>query len=87
MLLRIAQATMEPPNLAIATHIDERPTVVIQVKTATQRGQQTSWPLGLNTQINARFDHEWCACCRRSCGVTCMPAAVSTRLAGKEAEA
>lgn len=45
--------------LAVGTHLADRPTVEIQVKTATGAGDRTSWPLGGVTQLVAAFRHEW----------------------------
>jgi hypothetical protein len=45
--------------LAVATHLAHRPTVEIQVKTASDGGARTSWPLGGITQLAAASQHEW----------------------------
>jgi hypothetical protein len=45
--------------LAVGTHLGNRPTVEIQVKTATDRGGGTSWPLGGITELTAASEHEW----------------------------
>jgi hypothetical protein len=45
--------------LAVGTHLAHRPTVEIQVKTATGGGDRTSWPLGGITQLVAASQHEW----------------------------
>lgn len=45
--------------LAVGTRIPERPTAEIQVKTASDRGSRTSWPLGGVTQLMAASEHEW----------------------------
>lgn len=45
--------------LAVGTHLDGRPTIEVQVKTANQTGSKTSWPLGEKAQLNARSDREW----------------------------
>jgi hypothetical protein len=45
--------------LAVGTQLAHRPTVEIQVKTASQRGQATSWPLGTKAQLVAESEHEW----------------------------
>ena len=44
--------------LAVGTYLAHRPTVGIQVKTATSRGR-TSWPLGGITRLVAASQHEW----------------------------
>jgi hypothetical protein len=45
--------------LAVGTHLAHRPTVEIQVKTASDWGGKTSWPLGGITQLVAASEHEW----------------------------
>ena len=45
--------------LAVGTHLPDRPTLEIQVKTATDTGERTSWPLGGVTSITAASVHEW----------------------------
>ena len=45
--------------LAVGTHLDHRPTVEIQVKTASQSSGITRWVLGLKAQELARSVHEW----------------------------
>lgn len=45
--------------LAVGTHLPYRPTVEIQVKTATDTGERTSWPLGAVTSLTAASVHEW----------------------------
>jgi hypothetical protein len=45
--------------LAVSTKLAHRPVVEIQVKTASQRGQTTSWPLGTKAQLPAQSEHEW----------------------------
>jgi hypothetical protein len=45
--------------LAVSTQLAHRPVVEIQVKTATQRGDMTSWPLGTKAQLPAKSEHEW----------------------------
>jgi hypothetical protein len=45
--------------LAVNTQLDHRPMVEIQVKTASQRGDGTSWPLGTKAQLFAKSEHEW----------------------------
>jgi hypothetical protein len=45
--------------LAVGTHLDNRPMVEIQVKTATDIGSRTSWPLGGITGLVAESEHEW----------------------------
>lgn len=45
--------------LAVGTHLSHRPTVEIQVKTATDGGDRTSWQLGGITQLVAASQHEW----------------------------
>lgn len=45
--------------LAVGTHLDHRPIVEIQVKTASQRPGVTRWLLGLKSQQVARSAHEW----------------------------
>jgi len=47
--------------LAVATHLPTRPTVEIQVKTATQSGERTSWLPGPKAQMLARSEREWFA--------------------------
>jgi hypothetical protein len=44
---------------AVGTHLANRPTVEIQVKTATDTGIRTSWPLGGITGQTAASEHEW----------------------------
>jgi hypothetical protein len=73
--------------LAVATHLENRPTVEIQVKTATQRGKGASWPLGLNAQINARSDENGSRSCscrrfRPHHGPSSCPATTSLRRPG-----
>ncbi len=45
--------------LAVATHLDHRPTIEIQVKTATKGARITSWLIGLKAQEIARSAYEW----------------------------
>ena len=45
--------------LAVSTKLANRPVVEIQVKTASQRGQTTKWPLGTKAQLLAQSEHEW----------------------------
>src|ERR1022692_4017345 len=45
--------------LAVGTHLDHRPMVEIQVKTATQGGGTTSWIVGIKAQQIAKSEHEW----------------------------
>lgn len=45
--------------LAVGTHLAHRPTVEIQVKTASDTGNRTSWLLGGVTQLTATSEHEW----------------------------
>lgn len=46
--------------LAVATHLGERPTIEVQVKTANQTASgRTSWPLGEKAQSDARSNREW----------------------------
>jgi hypothetical protein len=45
--------------LAVNTKSTDRPIVEIQVKTASQRGQETRWLLGTKAQLLARSEHEW----------------------------
>ena len=45
--------------LAVATHLDHRPTIEIQVKTATEGTRLTSWPIGLKAQEIAKSVYEW----------------------------
>ncbi len=45
--------------LAVGTHLAHRPTVEIQVKTASDTGNRTSWLLGGITQLAAASEHEW----------------------------
>ena len=45
--------------LAVATHIEARPAIEIQVKTATGSGPNMNWPLGKNTQDVDRSGREW----------------------------
>jgi hypothetical protein len=47
--------------LAVATYLPDWPTVEIQVKAATQRGDRTSWPVGLKAQAIAKSEREWFA--------------------------
>jgi hypothetical protein len=45
--------------LAVGTNLVDRPTVEIQVKTATDKGSRTSWHLGGVTRVIAASEHEW----------------------------
>jgi hypothetical protein len=45
--------------LAVGTHLPRRPTLEIQVKTASDRGTGTSWPLGGVVHEFAASEHEW----------------------------
>jgi hypothetical protein len=45
--------------LAVGTYRPHRPTVEIQVKTATDRGEPTNWLLGTKAQLLSESDHEW----------------------------
>jgi hypothetical protein len=45
--------------LAVGTLLPDRPTVEIQVKTASARGRNPSWPLGAITHLTAESEHEW----------------------------
>jgi hypothetical protein len=47
--------------LAVGTHLPHRPTIEVQVKTASQRGETTNWPLGAKAQLFAESDLEWFA--------------------------
>jgi hypothetical protein len=47
--------------LAVNTMLADRPVIEIQVKTASQRGQVTSWLLGTKAQLLAKSEHEWFA--------------------------
>ena len=46
--------------LAVGTLLPDRPTVEIQVKTASD-GSNPSWPLGDITRLTAESEHEWFA--------------------------
>ena len=45
--------------LAVAACVETRPTVEIQVKTATQMAGVTSWFLGAKGLLHSRSHHEW----------------------------
>jgi hypothetical protein len=45
--------------LAVGTHLPNRPTIELQVKTATGGSDATSWPLGRNAQQPALSEREW----------------------------
>jgi hypothetical protein len=45
--------------LAVGTLLPNRPTIEIQVKTASDRGRNPSWALGDITQLTAASEHEW----------------------------
>jgi hypothetical protein len=45
--------------LAVGTLLPDRPTVEIQVKTASDRGTNPSWPLVAITQLTAASEHGW----------------------------
>lgn len=45
--------------LAVGTDLPHRPTVEIQVKTASDVGSRTSWQLGGVTRVVAASEHEW----------------------------
>jgi hypothetical protein len=45
--------------LAVGTHLEHRPTIEVQVKTATGSGDKTSWLLGTKAQLPDRSGHEW----------------------------
>ena len=45
--------------LAVGTHLEHRPTVEIQVKTATGSSEKTSWLLGTKAQLFDKSRHEW----------------------------
>lgn len=45
--------------LAVGTHLPDRPTIELQVKTANARRGVTSWPLGEKAQRIALSDREW----------------------------
>jgi hypothetical protein len=45
--------------LAVGTNLIDRPTVEIQVKTATDTGSRTSWHLGGVTRVIAASENEW----------------------------
>jgi hypothetical protein len=45
--------------LAVGTRLAHRPTVEIQVKTASDTGGRTSWQLGGVTGVTAASQHEW----------------------------
>jgi hypothetical protein len=45
--------------LAVGAHLDSRPTVEIQVKTATGGGPATSWILGGKAQLPSKSNREW----------------------------
>jgi hypothetical protein len=47
--------------LAVGTHLPDRPTVELQVKSATQAGTRTSWQINDKAQQPARSQHEWFA--------------------------
>jgi hypothetical protein len=47
--------------LAVGTHLSTRPTIEVQVKTATGGADTTSWPLGTKAQQSALSDREWFA--------------------------
>ena len=47
--------------LAVGTLLPNRPTVEIQVKTASTRGRNPSWALGDITRLTAASEHEWFA--------------------------
>src|SRR5262245_51932130 len=45
--------------LAVSTHLAHRPTIEIQVKTASDRGDSTNWLVGSKAQLIAESEHEW----------------------------
>jgi hypothetical protein len=45
--------------LAVGTYRPHRPTLEIQVKTATDRGESTNWLLGTKAQLLSESVHEW----------------------------
>jgi len=45
--------------LAVSTQLPGRPTVEVQVKTATKVGDRTTWQLNEKAQEPARSQHEW----------------------------
>jgi hypothetical protein len=45
--------------LAVGTHLAHRPTVEIQVKTASEWGSNTRWHLGAAANLIAASEHEW----------------------------
>lgn len=45
--------------LAVAAHLHDRPTVEIQVKTASGDGKATSWILGTKSQLPSKSNSEW----------------------------
>ncbi|MFC5179400.1 hypothetical protein [Nocardioides taihuensis] len=45
--------------LAVATHLDHRPTVEIQVKATMSAGDRISWLLGEKAQLPDLSGHEW----------------------------
>jgi hypothetical protein len=45
--------------LAVATHIESRPTIEVQVKSANGSSDKTSWMLGAKAQDADRSGHEW----------------------------
>jgi hypothetical protein len=45
--------------LAVATTLQDRPMVEIQVKTASKMSNTTSWPLSNKAQLVSRSPHEW----------------------------
>jgi hypothetical protein len=45
--------------LAVATTLQDRPMVEIQVKTASKMSNTTSWPLSGKAQLLSRSPHEW----------------------------
>src|SRR3954447_839247 len=47
--------------LAVGTHLPDRPTIEMQVKTATGIADATSWPIGTKAQQSALSDREWFA--------------------------
>jgi hypothetical protein len=45
--------------LAMGTLLPNRPTIEVQVKTASDTGSTTSWPLGGIAELVAASEHEW----------------------------
>ena len=45
--------------LAVGTHLSHRPTIEVQVKTASGSSEKISWPLGSKAQLFDRSGREW----------------------------